>query len=171
MKSAETTLLWLESLVADLNLSLEALTAGKLPQQLLAPSWLEKALENLTRQLSNGWELVKSSRSGRDWSAYRDAQIFTARYGGKLRILAQIPIQNPMFQYHLLRVFVMPFLLDSSTLIIVKGLPRVLAAVSDLQTFKPLDVKPCLLSVAFGQPYFLLENSVTHRSLLIWIVI
>ena len=45
LESAETTLLWLESLVADLNLSLEALAAGKLPPHFLTPSRL-------------GWELV-----------------------------------------------------------------------------------------------------------------
>ena len=146
LESAKTTLLWLEGLVVDLNLSLEALAAGKLPPQLLAPSRLENALEDLTRQLPKGWEMVTSSRSGRAWSVYHDAQVFTARYDGKLRIFAQIPIQNRMFQYHLLRVFAMPFILNSSNLMIVNGLPRVLAVASDLQTFIELtemDVKGC----------------------------
>ena len=146
LESAETTLLWLEGLVVDLNLSLEALAAGKLPPQLLAPSRLENTLEDLTRQLPKGWEMVTSSRSGRAWSVYHDAQVFTARYDGKLRIFAQIPIQNRMFQYHLLRVSAMPFILNSSNLMIFNWLPRVLAVASDLQTFSELtkmDVKGC----------------------------
>jgi hypothetical protein len=78
---------------------------------------------------------------------YRDAQVYTARYDGQLRIFAQIPIQNRMFQYHLLRIFAMPFLpKPNSTLKIVKGLPPILAVASDLQTFIELneaDVKGC----------------------------
>jgi hypothetical protein len=80
--------------------------------------------------------LATDRASGRAWSVYRDAQVYITRYDGKLRIFAQIPIQNRMFQYHLLRVFAVPFLpKPNSTLRIVQGLPPILAVASDLQTF------------------------------------
>jgi transposase InsO family protein len=138
LENADASLTWLESLVMDLQLSLEALAIGKLPPQLLGPTRLEKALDDLTRQLPRGWEVATGQREGRAWNVYRLAQVQTARYNGRLRVFAKVPLQNRGYQFYLLRVVAMPFQsnkVNKSELTIIDGLPNVLAVATDLQSY------------------------------------
>ena len=95
---------WHQSVI-NLELGLNDLANGRLPQSLFRPQQMRNVLDKLERRLPPGWALTHFD-TGSDslWEAYREADVATAVINGELKAFIRLPIYETLSSFTLYKV-------------------------------------------------------------------